>query len=447
MKEQLKRNSNSRLFKHPAWAPRPITKMIKGEKPKITVFEPRSRVLVGFDVTDSRIPLIQLSTEDDSAVFEIENNKPSFEIKTKTGKLKMDVEGMKIESNGNIKTFKWDEKKEIANTLANLALNDEVYRSIGVNLGRGLRKAASATRVMESSIGSRGSSFGGEITSLGGLIPSPLEETLQICAILNIGESVIEDVISVGNWIGECTQEVIENTIEECIDPIPDCLRQAAHERDECRSRCNRRYRKWHNKWMRPICKAVCWVVFGIDAAICLAKALICTIVVTTETVWHCITKSGVIPPDEPTRSCDIRLFEAEDAIGNVIDFVTCGYGYSHAALICGDKMIHATSAGVESTSLDYYGNRKFATVRLGLTDSQCEQLCACVDGKIGSDFDYLEAITFGTVNDPGREICTMLIMHCLDTVGFDREAINLGGFVSPNDLARQLGAPRASNL
>ena len=119
MKEQLKRNSNSKLFKHPAWAPRPITKVIKGEKPKIMVFEPRSRVLVGFDVTDSRIPLIQLSTEDESAVFEIENNKPSFEIKTKTGKLKMDVEGMKIESNGNIKTFKWDEKKEIANTLAN----------------------------------------------------------------------------------------------------------------------------------------------------------------------------------------------------------------------------------------------------------------------------------------------------------------------------------------
>ena len=109
--------------------------------------------------------------------------------------------------------------------------------------------------------------------------------------------------------------------------------------------------------------------------------------------------------------------------------------------------MIHATSAGVENTSLDYYGDRKFATFRLGLTDSQCTQLCACVEEKIGSDFDYLEAITFGTVNDPGREICTMLIMHCLDEVGFDREAINLGGFVSPNDLARKLGAPRASNL
>ncbi|GAG23670.1 unnamed protein product [marine sediment metagenome] len=108
---------------------------------------------------------------------------------------------------------------------------------------------------------------------------------------------------------------------------------------------------------------------------------------------------------------------------------------------------MHATGDGVITSSLDYYGDRKYATVRLGLSDAQCKALCSCVQSKIGSDYDALEAITFGTVDDPGKEMCTMLIMNCLDEIGFDRGALGLGGFVTPNDLARQLGAPRASNL
>lgn len=93
-------------------------------------------------------------------------------------------------------------------------------------------------------------------------------------------------------------------------------------------------------------------------------------------------------------------------------------------------------------------GPRKFAIVRLGLTDAKVETLCRCVHEKNDADYDLLETITFGTVDDPGRELCTMLIMNCLDTVkpGY-RESLGLGGFVSPNDIARQLGAPSAQNL
>ena len=60
-----------KIFKHKAWAPRPVTKLIKGERPQLMVYEPKTGVLAGFDLKDERIPLIHLSTDDDSALFEI----------------------------------------------------------------------------------------------------------------------------------------------------------------------------------------------------------------------------------------------------------------------------------------------------------------------------------------------------------------------------------------
>lgn len=424
------------LPKYPAWSPRPIAKLTQGDRSQLTVYEPRSRVIASFDITDPRIPFVYLSTEDESAVFQIENNMPRFEVKTKTGKILMDIDGVKMQSHGKIQTYSWKQKKEIGKILTKLAMNDPVYRSIGVTLGAGLRLAASSTRGV-------GANSGEMITA----VPAHLEGIFPLCAPWNIGVSIVDDVLSAGRSIIECTEEVIENIVEECIDPIPDCLANAARSRDQCFEDCNHQFRKWYNKWMRPICKGGCWVIYGIDAAVCLGMALICSFITVTETVVHCITKSGWVPPDEAPRTGDIRLYEANDPIGYAIDIATCGYGYSHAALVCGDMMFHATADGVISSPLDYYGSRKFATVRLGLTDAQYKQLCACVQGKIGADYDYLEAITFGTIDDPGREICTMLIMNCLDSIGVDRNSLGLSGFVSPNDIARRLGAPNARNL
>jgi hypothetical protein len=441
-----------KMHKYPAWTPRPVIRLIKEERPKLMVNEPRSGVLAIFDLADERIPLVHLSTENDSALFEIENNEPRFEIKTSSGKLYMDTTGVIIEGKRSKKKFSWNEKKKISKTIAQLALNDEVFKSIGVTLGKGLRIAAPSTRGAESSIGT--TTFTGGVTDsvsdislVGGIIPGQIGETFPICTATDFGESIIEDAISLGQKIVDCTVEVIETIVEECIDPVPDCLQKAADDLNSCKKRCNRKYKKWYNKWMRPICKGGCYVQYGIDAAICLGKALICTIITTTETVVHCITESGYVSPEEDAHECDIRLYEAEGAIGNAIDYATCGYGYSHAALVCEGQMVHATEDGVVTTPLDYYGNKKYATVRLGLSGAQCKQLCRCVQNKIGADYDYLEAITFGTVDDPGKEICTMLIMNCLDEIGFDRGAVGLSGFVSPNDLARALGAPRASNL
>lgn len=458
--------------KHPVWSPRLIARIIPGDRPQLMVFEPRTRVVAGFDISDPRIPLVYLSTEDESATFEIENNLPRFEIRTQTGRMEMDIDGVRIESRGRTQTYPWKQKKKIARTLAKLAMKDPVYRSIGVTLGAGLRVAVSATRGVDLSIGGaviRGQTPRAVVTPQGGispvsgtvaagtvvsgtevsgaLVPGALVgEVLPGCTVGELGESVVEGILSVGRRIVECTEETIINIIEDCIDPIPDCLAEAARDKGACSRRCNRRYRKWHNKWRRGPCKAACWVVYGVDAAICLGKALICTVIEIPETVVNCITESGWAP-DEPPRDCDIRLYEADDAIGTAIDWATCGYGYSHAALVCGGKIVHARAEGVVSNSLDYYGSRKFAVVRLGLTDDQCKQLCDCVEEKKDADYDYLEAITFGTVDDPGREICTMLIMNCLDEIGFDRESLGLGGFVSPNEIARRLGAPNARNL
>ncbi|MBA7556301.1 hypothetical protein ES705_49003 [subsurface metagenome] len=122
----------------------------------------------------------------------------------------------------------------------------------------------------------------------------------------------------------------------------------------------------------------------------------------------------------------------------------TCGYGYSHAGLVCGENVIHATSEGVVPQPLSHpdIEGRDRAIVRLGLTRQQIEELCKCVSAQIGGDYDYIEAVTFGTVDAPGREMCTMLIMHCLDQIGVDRSALGLGGFVSPNDIARTYDTP-----
>lgn len=46
-------------------------------------------------------------------------------------------------------------------------------------------------------------------------------------------------------------------------------------------------------------------------------------------------------------------------------------------------------------------------------------------------------------INDLGKEICTMLIMHCLDEFGLNRTELGLDGFISPNDIARTFGAPQ----
>jgi hypothetical protein len=55
-------------------------------------------------------------------------------------------------------------------------------------------------------------------------------------------------------------------------------------------------------------------------------------------------------------------------------------------------------------------------------------------------------ARTFGALNIPGTELCTMLIIHCLDNIGFNRAAIGLGGFVSPNQIARVFNAPKGKS-
>lgn len=123
--------------------------------------------------------------------------------------------------------------------------------------------------------------------------------------------------------------------------------------------------------------------------------------------------------------------------------------------------MIHATVDGFVSSPQDYYGERKFATVRLGLTDDQCEALCECMakelllwhppvvggvkrsgpagesNGNQPSDILYTKVSTFGTHEDPGMEVGTLLIMECLDSIGVDREALGLGGFVSSDDIAQ----------
>lgn len=478
--DQMKKHGYSfsikQTGKKPRWYPRPRSQIdVSTGRARLLVSEPRSEITFGFDIQDERIPLTHISSSDDSVEFEIENNLPYFDIQISGGKMHWSTLGIQIQKGRKIQSYEWKkDKKKISRIIASLTLKDKKYQEAALKLGDGLRAAMTATRGVGATIGSErlmtDENFKKISINLSERAPSIISPVPGLpsyptfpsvgggmdyvfptdgnCTLFGTATSMVEDLVGSIRKVVKCTLVSVVEAVEECIDPIPDCLADARRSLDSCKSRCNRRYRKWYNKWMRGPCKAACYVKYGIDVAVCLAKSLICTIVETVKKVWQCITKQGPVY-DEPAQTGDIRVYEAEGFVGKAIDYATCGYGYSHAALVCDDKLIHATGDGMVVTDTDHYGDRKFVTLRLNLTDAQKKALCECMRtmAESGTDYDYLEALTFGTIDDPGKEICTMSIMHCLDNMGYDRSALGLDGFVSPNELARKLGAPNARRL
>jgi hypothetical protein len=447
----------SRLYKYSAWAPRPVKRLIKGERPVLIVYEPNSGIYAGFDVKDKRMPLNSLYTTDKSAVLNIEFNEPRFKMKTGGGSLEMDSTGLLIHKKSRKKKIKWDEESKIVNELTQLAFKDEIFRTIGVNLGRGLRKAASSTRELYS-VNPDPST--GEIP---GTIPidTPTGDTqsdliaqkkVPYCSGKNsgfqFGGSIIANQLSLGVPIIECTEEVIKRNVRVRLKPTRGCFSRAREKYENCIDECNKGP---HYPGHCPACRARCEGYFLADKSFCLGERIVWGITEISETVEHCVTKSGYVATEEGAQEGDIIIFESEGGTGDLIDSTTCGYGYSQAALLCGDQMVHMVGDGMVTSSIDHYGDRKSAAVRLGLSDEQIKALCSCMQNVRATqpelNYDAIETVTFLTVDDPGRDILTMFIMSCLDSIGFDRKALGLGGFVSPNDLARQLGAPSASNL
>jgi hypothetical protein len=165
------------------------------------------------------------------------------------------------------------------------------------------------------------------------------------------------------------------------------------------------------------------------------------------------IRQTTIIREDSRLQDGDILLFAATDLVGETIDSLSGSNGYSHAGLVSGSTMIDVdntddpTDPQVELVPLPLALMRKHVGVRIGMRAIEAHKLCAWCTGKLGTGMNYAGLATAGAVNLPNTYICTMLIMNGLDAIGFDRSAIGLGGFISPNHIARTFHAPQGKSL
>ena len=182
--------------------------------------------------------------------------------------------------------------------------------------------------------------------------------------------------------------------------------------------------------------------------------------------------KGPSIPDAEVARDpahprCDILLYVPDDRLGRFIDAATGGYGYSHAAIDCGEVqretgkplIIEGATSGVRRDLLESHGARPYARISLLPQGVDPEAFYQCVRTKIGEPYDYAEAFTAGWFDSPVKQICSDLITLCLPDAL--REAIVAGAraggmrpgavaerhrthdFISPNGFADYFGAPR----
>ncbi len=167
----------------------------------------------------------------------------------------------------------------------------------------------------------------------------------------------------------------------------------------------------------------------------------------------------------------DLLIFVPRSLESYLIDEATGRYGYSHVAVDCGEVdqstgkpvMTEATMNDVVHRSFqDKYGERPFIRVPLTDVDVDVVSFCKCAQSMLGEPYDSLDALTWGEVHDPAKQICTGLAADCLPSRV--REAIARAGragklghraisahrwagrlvelFVSPNAFAEFFGAP-----
>ncbi len=173
----------------------------------------------------------------------------------------------------------------------------------------------------------------------------------------------------------------------------------------------------------------------------------------------------------------DLLLFVPRRLNSFIIDDLSGGYGYSHAAIDCGEVdlptgrpvMIESTvGRPVERAYLDTYGQRKYVRVRLSKAGVNPEQFCECIKSKLGQPYDNVEALTWGQIDDPAKQVCSNLVTICLpeeicqDMARSSRLRLlrrrsvsvlshtlehGLHMFISPNGFAEYFGAPQGEDI
>ncbi len=172
-----------------------------------------------------------------------------------------------------------------------------------------------------------------------------------------------------------------------------------------------------------------------------------------------------------------LLLFVPRNPIGEVIDKMTGGYGYSHLAIDCGEVdiptgkrvMIEATPAlGVHHAFQDQYGKRKFIRIPLRETGIDVDQYCDCIRSKLGEKYSDEEILTLGLVENPAKQICSDLATVCLPkemlvsmaryyetgflhhlslVLVYGRLNKNFHLFISPNGFSEYFGVPLGTEL
>jgi hypothetical protein len=180
---------------------------------------------------------------------------------------------------------------------------------------------------------------------------------------------------------------------------------------------------------------------------------------------------------EQETHPCSILLFVPRNLISALIDDFTGRYGYSHTAIDTGEVdaqsgkpvMIEATPfRGVHYSFQDEYGERKMVRIPVEKAGINPEEFCNCIRAKVGEKYDDEEALTFGILDNPAKQICSDLVTVCLpeqiaqdianqhrsgrihpfSAVRINRDhqkAVRL--FISPNGFAEYFGAPRGKQV
>lgn len=156
-----------------------------------------------------------------------------------------------------------------------------------------------------------------------------------------------------------------------------------------------------------------------------------------------------------------------------LIDDATGAYGYSHVAIDCGEidqptgkrVMTESTTDDVVHRGFqDRYGTRPYVRIPLASLGVNGAKLRACVNAKLGEAYDDKEALTWGAVDDPAKQVCSDLAADCLprelrDDIArrrrsgqLSRLAVSVHGggrrvFVSPNGFCEYFGAPRGEEV
>lgn len=369
---------------------------------------PKYNMIVGVDPRNNKVPIQMIVKKDGSLQFFLTSEGPLARIKIADGLITMTIRGVnvykyqeKLSKINLVKVIDWTDSKSLASTLGQLAYRDSTFQN--------------SIKFADASISTLISVLSGE------------------CSPLLYHPSWWPPFVERVADLSDC-EEIFIPPVVEYVNKLAECLQDAWDDYCDCWDDCD---------WWKPWCYVGCTNRFLADQTWCFANSIIEVIIEAAKTITQCVTKSGALRVDEEVKTGDIIVFAADSAIGHAIDQATCGHGYSHVGLICGNDIIEATGDGVIEHPFSNVSSREHKAVRLDLTANQISDLCECVRSKIGSDYDYLEAMTFGTIDNPGKEICTMLIMHCLDEIGIDRDALGLSGFVSPNDIARAFGLPR----